>query len=281
MKKSLLVMAMVGLMLWFPLLADAAPKKGKKDKKKGGIHGNLQQQIDGLKVQIDNIEQTTGEQGPKGDKGDQGEQGPQGPQGIQGVAGDDGDDGADGVDSTDGEACDSCTNILSALCDHIATTDDVVPDLCMTCGNGDQEYTEECDDGNVEDGDGCSSECYNEICGDGVVNVGEECDDGNNIEFDGCDNDCTFTVATFECLNQCTIEGGEAEGLCDYAQDERDQTCEQDYQACMDGCSGQDCQWECDPQRQLCYYNSNFIFGECYTAVVTGEDACFHACEDQ
>ncbi|MBN2142911.1 hypothetical protein JW711_06300 [Candidatus Woesearchaeota archaeon] len=35
---------------------------------------------------------------------------------------------------------------------------------------------EECDDGNTEDGDGCSSMCLKEICGNGRVDGGEVCD---------------------------------------------------------------------------------------------------------
>ena len=42
---------------------------------------------------------------------------------------------------------------------------------------------EECDDGNIEDGDGCSANCTIEganVCGDANVDMNEECDDGNN-----------------------------------------------------------------------------------------------------
>lgn len=77
------------------------------------------------------------------------------------------------------------------------------------CGNGKRDAPhEKCDDGNLVDGDGCSSECQPEaICGNGVVEnvqfkclVGdkyckevqhyEQCDDGNTVNFDGCSSDC-------------------------------------------------------------------------------------------
>ncbi|MBX7147806.1 DUF4215 domain-containing protein [bacterium] len=65
------------------------------------------------------------------------------------------------------------------------------------CGNGDKEADEVCDDGNLDDNDGCDSLCKKEFCGDGVVNgiYGEsawvdECDDGNNINGDGCSSTC-------------------------------------------------------------------------------------------
>jgi MYXO-CTERM domain-containing protein len=64
------------------------------------------------------------------------------------------------------------------------------------CGDGCLDPGEECDDGDNEDGDGCSSECENETppprgyCGDGCVDPGEECDDGDNEDGDGCSSDC-------------------------------------------------------------------------------------------
>ena len=58
------------------------------------------------------------------------------------------------------------------------------------CGDGVQGSTEECDDGNTADGDGCSAVCVSEFCGDGVVNNGEQCDDGNTTAGDGCDSSC-------------------------------------------------------------------------------------------
>eukprot|EP00961_Rhodomonas_salina_P125724 1693854-Rhodomonas_salina.1 len=50
--------------------------------------------------------------------------------------------------------------------------------------------TEECDDGNNVDNDGCNAQCVVEICGDGVMNDVEECDDGNIANDDGCTDEC-------------------------------------------------------------------------------------------
>lgn len=65
------------------------------------------------------------------------------------------------------------------------------------CGDGFNIGLVECDDGNMIDGDGCSSNCTIEagwvcsdgtptskdncqfICGNGVLDTNEECDDGN------------------------------------------------------------------------------------------------------
>ena len=76
------------------------------------------------------------------------------------------------------------------------------------CGDGIRSFTEQCDDQNTVDGDGCSSDCQwvelgwechwqetggdacFEVCGNGVVDYGEDCDDQNTDSFDGCQYDC-------------------------------------------------------------------------------------------
>ena len=39
--------------------------------------------------------------------------------------------------------------------------------------------------------------CTEPYCGDGFLDVGEECDDGNLINGDGCDNNCTVEYHDF------------------------------------------------------------------------------------
>lgn len=58
------------------------------------------------------------------------------------------------------------------------------------CGDGNKTGQEECDDGNVQNGDSCSFDCYFEICGNGRLNQNEECDDGNLNGNDGCSAEC-------------------------------------------------------------------------------------------
>jgi cysteine-rich repeat protein len=70
-----------------------------------------------------------------------------------------------------------------------------VQPICITtsCGDGIQQSSEKCDDGNLIDGDGCSADCKSlEICGDGIISAaaGEVCDDGNALGGDGCAADC-------------------------------------------------------------------------------------------
>ncbi len=63
----------------------------------------------------------------------------------------------------------------------------------VVCGDAILAPVEQCDDGNLVDGDGCSATCQNE-CGNGVVDGTEECDDGNPFGFDGCDGQCRLEV---------------------------------------------------------------------------------------
>jgi cysteine-rich repeat protein len=46
------------------------------------------------------------------------------------------------------------------------------------CGNGEVEFGEDCDDGNLSNFDTCTVDCVAPECGDGTINGTEECDDG-------------------------------------------------------------------------------------------------------
>ena len=77
-----------------------------------------------------------------------------------------------------GEQCDRSSNPTGHPCG--APSDGVSACQAKFCGNGivDPGLTpgEQCDDGNTNNNDGCSSTCQSEKCGDGVVNGVEECD---------------------------------------------------------------------------------------------------------
>lgn len=66
---------------------------------------------------------------------------------------------------------------------------------CGYCGDGvvTASLGEQCDDGGIENCDGCAGLCQrpDDVCGDGIVECGEECDDGNLNAGDGCEPDCT------------------------------------------------------------------------------------------
>lgn len=80
-----------------------------------------------------------------------------------------------------------------------------VTNTACQCGNGNKHFNESCDDGDLMNGDGCSSTCAIEPgwtctgnpsacmfggCGDGTLEPGEECDDGDSSPFDGCSAMC-------------------------------------------------------------------------------------------
>jgi cysteine-rich repeat protein len=60
------------------------------------------------------------------------------------------------------------------------------------CGNGAREVSEQCDDGNTAECDGCSPSCRLEACGDGIVQCGEQCDEGaaNGSTGNRCSSAC-------------------------------------------------------------------------------------------
>ena len=80
-----------------------------------------------------------------------------------------------------GEQCDDDDPFRSPTCEFCRLP---------RCGDFFVSTSEQCDDGNRSDGDGCSADCRAEFCGDGVVQVqrDEACDDGNDFN----DDDCSF-----------------------------------------------------------------------------------------
>jgi cysteine-rich repeat protein len=83
--------------------------------------------------------------------------------------------------------------------------DDIVGDV--GCGDGAEQGDEQCDDGNVIDGDGCSSTCTPgaiAVCGDGTINGTEECDDGGISAGDGCSATCSVELG-FTCTGQPSV----------------------------------------------------------------------------
>lgn len=58
------------------------------------------------------------------------------------------------------------TNTLESiieLCNLYEITNNPLPIFCLNCGNGNLEPSEQCDDGNKSDYDGCTSDCSFEI----------------------------------------------------------------------------------------------------------------------
>jgi cysteine-rich repeat protein len=74
------------------------------------------------------------------------------------------------------------------------------------CGNGALLDPEECDDGNTNDGDGCSHQCKVEECGNGTLDPGEDCEDFNKDACDGCSPACKNEACgngVLDCGEEC------------------------------------------------------------------------------
>jgi cysteine-rich repeat protein len=89
---------------------------------------------------------------------------------------------------------------LNRNCDEFDNdaADGSCPPASPACGDGVvNQPTEECDDGNNEDGDGCAADCMDEFCGDGIAN------DRPNEWCDGSDDG----LCPGECQLDCTCSG--------------------------------------------------------------------------
>ena len=112
-----------------------------------------------------------------------------------------------------GEQCDDGNVVDGDGCDGNCTI--------TTCGNGITTAEEECDDGNGIDGDGCDGNCTRSACGNGLRTSVEQCDDGDVVDGDGCDHNCQATgcgngvqTGNEECDDGNCIDGDGCDGGC-------------------------------------------------------------------
>ncbi|MCB9702288.1 MAG: DUF4215 domain-containing protein [Myxococcales bacterium] len=101
---------------------------------------------------------------------------------------------ATGTSSSSSTSAAETTTATSGTTASTATTaaTDTTTGGASECGNGIVEAGEECDDGNLIDGDGCEATCQigDLLCGNSVLDPGETCDDGNSDPDDGCSAAC-------------------------------------------------------------------------------------------
>jgi len=126
---------------------------------------------------------------------------------------------------------------------------DDVGDACdpQTCGNGIIEELEECDDSNLVDGDGCSSNCMLECTPEPEV-------------CDGIDNDCDGEIDegcpavdkedALVLLQSLSTEG--CEEACKATHKECKDSAEQQKKECPKGKEGEGCRKQWDEQKKLC-----------------------------
>ncbi|EDM78420.1 putative lipoprotein [Plesiocystis pacifica SIR-1] len=147
------------------------------------------------------------------------------------------------------------------------------------CGDGILTTDEACDDGNTEDGDGCSADCLTVdpgyqcqppgepcqmvvICGDGLVQLPELCDDGNTEDGDGCSAFCKVEIG-WDCQGEPTSTCEET--VCGDGIMEGAESCDDGNAIPLDGCDDQ-CQQEpnCPPM--------GACSSECGDGLVLGEE---------
>lgn len=118
------------------------------------------------------------------------------------------------------EICDGNSETSSAGCPTNTTKTRACNATCngfeswlacgAVCGNGGEpEGDEQCDDGNANDNDACTSACRDNVCGDGFLNQGvESCDEGTD---NGQECDAPYGGVCNYCTTSCqfrTKSGG-------------------------------------------------------------------------
>ncbi|MCA9704407.1 MAG: DUF4215 domain-containing protein [Myxococcales bacterium] len=197
-------------------------------------------------------------------------------------------DDTTGADSTTG--VDPTTTTAPTGVDSTSTTGPV-----EGCGDGEVTVDEECDDGNADDGDGCSvmctvedgylcqgqpSECISN-CGDGIVVGDEECDDDNNSAGDGCSSTCSIEegYTCEDAPSTCTTVCGD--GIVVSGQED----CDDDNTDDGDGCSATctlEAGYTCSQEPSVCatVCGDGLVVGgeECDDFNIIVDDGCDATC---
>jgi cysteine-rich repeat protein len=162
------------------------------------------------------------------------------------------------------------------------------------CGDGVVSLREDCDDGDTDNGDGCSATCAIEpgygctgapstcaqTCGNGALNPGEQCDDGNTTAGDGCNASCRV-----EAGHACPTPGQACVQTCGNGAINAGEQCDDGNQNGSDGCSAAcriESGYECAGAPSVCAPlcgNSRLDSGElCDDGNTQQNDGCSIAC---
>ncbi|MBU6282019.1 DUF4215 domain-containing protein [bacterium] len=147
-----------------------------------------------------------------------------------------------------------------------------------SCGDAATDGTEQCDDANTANGDGCSSACVVEtgwtctgtscspIRGDGLIKGNEQCDDGNTANGDGCSSSGTIEYG-FTCSGQPSV----CKDACGSGKIRFTEQCDDGNKVGGDGCSAT-CQIEtnalCGGEPSACRFKT------CGEGIVDAPEAC-------
>jgi cysteine-rich repeat protein len=123
-----------------------------------------------------------------------------------------------GYCSTSGISCECTWDTTNSVCKS-----NYGSNSNPSCGNGLAETGEECDDGNIINGDGCSSSCRNE-----EVAVGDGCDKGLTLCSDyTCSKNCMDTDTNFAVCDR--------DGTCDTGEGCTCRDCNNQIDTCKEG----------------------------------------------
>lgn len=106
-----------------------------------------------------------------------------------------------------------CMVLGLTACIRFIDLDEYEPPIrdCGTCGDGHTRCDEQCDDGNLDPGDGCDPQCNFEAhgleCGDFDPVFPEVCDDGNHANGDSCNPTCNFRNDVTNFVGTCDVQG--------------------------------------------------------------------------
>ncbi|MBI5055620.1 MAG: DUF4215 domain-containing protein [Nitrospirae bacterium] len=170
------------------------------------------------------------------------------------------DEVCDGNDNNcNGQIDDNCYSCGNGICeaDKGETLAKCAFD-CPVCGDGTLQPSEQCEDGNTNNNDGCSSNCMNEYCGDGIVQLNEECDDGGTMNNDGCN---------YICMREYCGDGIQQPGI--------GEVCDDGNAVNGDGCNTL-CQLDCINNSTMLCGSSNV--GECRQGTQTCIDGIWSQC---
>ncbi|MEN9581018.1 MAG: hypothetical protein RJA70_4027 [Pseudomonadota bacterium] len=154
----------------------------------------------------------------------------------------------DDENDVSGDGCNLCRFDCTKAADCDDNNSCNGPEACTdnTCvaGVAEPEATE-CDLDAVTKGACRAGQCASVGCGNSVVDAGEECDDGNTNNADGCTSRCAWTCASdANCGNGDACDGVETCQLADH-------TCKAGtpVECLANGCSG-----TCDPVDGMCVF---------------------------
>lgn len=193
----------------------------------------------------------------------------------------------------DGDGCDkNCKKEKFYDCTNLGERGKSTCYRVLKCGDGYRHFRENCDDGNLVNGDGCGENCTIEAgwacdddsegkstchlitCGDGRKEGGEECDDGNSVNGDGCNEDCKIENG-FQCY--LSYKKSVCKSYCGDGMKSAAEECDDGNVIGGDGCSPT-CQVEhgyfCF-ENATCFRNCQSIcYATCGDGIVAQEEEC-------